>query len=57
MDKHVCPDSIAALFDDETTRPLGREKAVEWAKALDLREGDKVWLPEIGWTEKGVSVQ
>ena len=47
-----CPKHIAALFCDENTVTAGRTAAVNWARSLDLKPGDKVWLPEIGWTEK-----
>ena len=50
--EYSCPDKIARLFDRQATVAKGRARAFEWAKGLDLKIGDKVWLPEIGWQEK-----
>lgn len=46
---YECPETIARLFD--TNKPLGRLEAVKWVQTLDLKIGDRVWLPEIGWHE------
>ena len=50
--EYTCPDKIAALFDSIETANIGRDKAYEWASNLDLRVGDRIWLPEIGWATK-----
>lgn len=52
-----CPDHITDLFDDDETLPEGRRQAIAWAKGLDLREGDRVWMPNEGWTKKKTAVQ
>lgn len=53
----ICPDHIADLFDDEKTQPKGRGLALEWVEGLDLREGDRVWMSGVGWTEKETGIQ
>ena len=52
MSDYICPAEIDALFDDDATRPLGRQKAVEWVEGLNMRIGDRALLPEIGWYER-----
>ena len=53
MAEFRCPAEIDALFDDVATTSEGRRRAAEWAAKLELKPGDNVWLPEIGWCEKG----
>ena len=52
MTQFVCPESINCLFDSPETTEDGRWQAQEWCRHLDLRIGDEVWLPDIGWVEK-----
>lgn len=49
MITYVCPEEITDLF--KTDPGKGRFKAIVWAMGLDLKIGDKVWMPEIGWVE------
>lgn len=43
-----CPDEIFALFNEEATKPSGRQKAVEWMKGImsQVRPGDVVIIPD-----------
>lgn len=50
--EYICPEEIAELFDDSDTIEVGRLRAVEWLKTLNLEIGDSVFLPEVGWVEK-----
>ena len=52
MTDYVCPKEIVALFDDPEREVEGRWRSLDWASDLDLKMGDRVWLPEFGWTEK-----
>lgn len=49
MTTYVCPSEIEDMFADNPQQ--GREKATQWAESLDLRPGDMVFLPELGWHE------
>ncbi len=50
MSEYRCPEWIEELFADDPGH--GRILALAWVDELDLKIGDKVYLPEVGWREK-----
>lgn len=48
--KHHCPIPISDRFYDD--KPRGREEVLTWLKTLDIKIGDTVWVPELGYYEK-----
>lgn len=55
MAEYVCPKSIQDVYEKNPAR--GRKLSIEWASKLALIPGDRVWMPEGGWFDKGEARQ
>ncbi len=55
MSDYVCPKEIQDEYERNPAAGLAR--SIEWVKTLELQPGDRVWMPEGGWFEKGEGMQ
>lgn len=49
MMDHICPQHIQDLWNNHSTRLRANGELANWLGSLDLKDGDRVWVPDVGF--------